>query len=463
MPTPVIMPKFEMAQESGTVLAWLKNEGDPVEKGEAILEVETDKVTMEVEAPAAGTLVGIMAGAGAVVPIGQPVAYILRAGESWAGAAPVGAAPESKPTTTSAAPPRLGRATPVAERLAASHGIDLHAVAPANRAGRVTKADVEAFLAVQRTVSSPADGKMRAVPAAKRLARELGIDLKTVAGSGPDGRIQSEDVRRAAAVVAAPAVPAEPTVVEAPQQAPPSLLAAGQPTVRRVVPLTSVRRAIAQRMVASVREAPQFTVSIDVDMGRAMQIVEDWRSAPELSDGARVTLTAFLVKACAWSLLRHPAINASLDGENLLEWAEVNIGVAVAVEDGLVVPVLRGADRMGIREVAARLADLTARARGGRLRLEDIQGGTFTISNLGMFGIDHFTAILNPPQAAILAVGRVTKRALVGEDDRVIVRPMATLTATGDHRVVDGATVAQFLRAVQRAIEHPGLLLEVGT
>jgi len=366
-------------------------------------------------------------------------------------------------TATPPVAPAPSRATPVAERLAGSHGIDLRAVSPASPGGRVTKADVEAFLVTRKSAPGALDGRIPAVPAARRLARELGIDLKTVAGSGPNGRIQSEDVRRAAAAVAPEAAAAQTVVVETPRQATRSLPWAGQPTVRRTVPLTSVRRTIAQRMAASVREAPQFTLSIDVDMGRATEIVDDWRSAPEFNDGTRVTLTAFLVKACAWALLRHPGINVSLDGETVLEWAEVNIGVAVAVDDGLVVPVIRAADRLGIRQVAARLADLTTRAREGRLRLEDIQGGTFTISNLGMFGIDHFTAILNPPQAAILAVGRVTKRALVAEDDRVIVRPLATLTATGDHRVVDGATLAQFLRTVQKAVEHPGLLLDVGT
>jgi pyruvate dehydrogenase E2 component (dihydrolipoamide acetyltransferase) len=194
-------------------------------------------------------------------------------------------------------------------------------------------------------------------------------------------------------------------------------------------------------------------------MSRALALVEDVRSRFADSDGPRVTLTAFLVKACAWALQRHPALNASLEGEHILEWAEINIGVAVAVEEGLIVPVIHGADELGLVEIATRLTDLTTRAREGRLRPEDVQGGTFTLSNLGMFGVDRFTAILNPPQAAILAVGRVAKRPLVIEDDRVVVRPMATLTLTADHRVVDGALAGGFLDELRGAIERPGVLM----
>jgi pyruvate dehydrogenase E2 component (dihydrolipoamide acetyltransferase) len=239
------------------------------------------------------------------------------------------------------------------------------------------------------------------------------------------------------------------------------------PPIRRLVPLTNIRRTIAERMLASVREAPQFTVAVEADMTRALAIVEDLKAArPGTADLPRVTLTALLIRACAWALAQHPEANSAfLDGQ-VAEWDEVNVGVATAIDAGLIVPVVRGADRLGMRAIAARLADLTARARDGQLKLEDLQGGTFTVSNLGMFGIDHFTAILNPPQAAILAVGRVAKQAVVmerqgtGDDDRVEVRPRSTLTLTADHRVLDGASAARFLGTIQRALEHPGLLLE---
>lgn len=435
MSTPVIMPKFEMAQETGTVLQWLKEEGESIEKGQAILEVETDKVTMEVEALASGVLVGVRAESGEVVPIGQPIAHIIGPGESWTGK--MEAVEEAPPA--SAGPLRV---TPVAERMAKAEGIGLAAVRGTGPGGQVTKSDVEAYLAKQRSKPAPTDEKVRAVPAARRLAREMGVELRTISGTGPDGRIQSEDVRRAAAEA-----PVPPSVSE------------GRPAIRREIPLTGMRRTIAERMTASAREAPQFTVSVDVDMSRALAIVEDLQSALEPAGGPRVTLTTFLVKACAWALLRHPAVNASIQAENIVEWAEVNVGVAVAVEEGLIVPVIHRADGLGMQAIADTLADLATRAREERLRPEDVQGGTFTLSNLGMFGVDRFTAIVNPPQAAILAVGRVTKRPWVMEDDRVEVRPMATLTLTADHRGVDGAVAGRFLTDLQVAIERPGFLL----
>ena len=227
--------------------------------------------------------------------------------------------------------------------------------------------------------------------------------------------------------------------------------------MRRTVPLTNIRRTIAERMTASVREAPQFTVEVDADMGRAMAVVHDFREG--VGQGPRVTLTALLVKACAWALAQFPAANTMFEADQLVEWEDINIGVATALEDGLIVPVVHNADRLGLKDIAARLADLTTRARENRLKLEDLQGGTFTISNLGMFGTDRFSAILNPPQAAILAVGRVAKRAVVADDDRVEVRQMAALALTADHRVLDGASAARFLALIQRALEHPGLLL----
>jgi pyruvate dehydrogenase E2 component (dihydrolipoamide acetyltransferase) len=297
------------------------------------------------------------------------------------------------------------------------------------------------------------------------LARELGVDLAQVPGTGPEGRIQSADVR---AWSASAAIPAHSTQAVQPAPAPvaPSRptesvrpAAAGSPAVRRTVPLTSMRRTIAERMAASVREAPQFTVAVDADMSRALAIVEDLK-AGAAKDQPRVTLTVLLLRACAWALARHPEANSGFVDGQIAEWDEVNVGVATAIDSGLIVPVVRNADRLGMRAIAAQLADLAARAREGRLKLDDLQGGTFTLSNLGMFGIDRFTAILNPPQAAILAVGRTSKRAVVTDDDRIEVRPLATLTLTADHRVLDGASAARFLATIQRALEHPGMLLE---
>jgi pyruvate dehydrogenase E2 component (dihydrolipoyllysine-residue acetyltransferase) len=455
MPTPVIMPKYEMTQETGKIARWLKAEGDVVEKGDPLLEIETDKTNIEVESRAGGILTGICAGPGEVVPVGQPIAYIIKSGETWSPAAVQPAAPAPAADVTSQETSLALRATPIAERMAAEHGIDLRAVVATGPGGRITREDVEAHLAAQAAPPSPpADGKIKAVPAARRLAREIGVDLTTVTGTGPEGRIQSEDVERArvgdqAAGIRdqAPAISYEPSAIS------------HMPAVRRVVPLTNIRRTIAERMTQSVREAPQFTVEVDVDMGRAMAIVQDFRDAAGTSAGAKVTVTALLVKACAWALTQFPAANSMFEADQLIEWDEVNIGVATAIETGLIVPVVHNADRLGVKEIAARMTDLTVRARENRLKLDDLQGGTFTISNLGMFGTDRFTAILNPPQAAILAVGRVAKRAMVGADDRIEVRQMASLALTADHRVLDGAAGAQFLALIQRALEHPGLLL----
>jgi pyruvate dehydrogenase E2 component (dihydrolipoamide acetyltransferase) len=476
MPVAVIMPKFEMAQETGKVASWLVAEGSAVRKGDAILEVETDKVNQEVESPADGTLLGISAQAGQVVPIGQPIAYIVKAGEAWT---PPGAGPAQPSAAAPAAPPEpTGRgdpapipaaASPLALRMAQELNIDLSRVAGTGPRGQVTREDVEAYVRVQASASG---GAVRAVPAARRVARELGVDLALVRGTGPEGRIQSEDVRAHAALVGhprpgvAPAGVASPGVTlttAAPAAVAPAGVAeaafAGQPAVRRMVPLTNIRKTIAERMLASVREAPQFTVAVEADMTRALAIVEDLK-AGAAKDGPKITLTALLIKACAWALQRHPEANAAFIDGQIAEWDEVNIGVATAIDAGLIVPVVLRAGGLGMREIAAALADLSGRAREGKLKLEELQGGTFTISNLGMFGIDQFTAILNPPQAAILAVGRVAKRAVVDENGGLVVRPALTLTLTADHRVLDGASAARFLQTIQRVLEHPGLLME---
>ncbi|MCS6847754.1 MAG: dihydrolipoamide acetyltransferase family protein [Anaerolineae bacterium] len=474
MPTPIIMPKFEMAQESGTIARWLKRAGETVTKGEAVLEVETDKITMEVESPADGVLSAILVEAGATVPIGQPIAYIAAHGE----VAPAVETPAAQDASPNAKRKVQGesRATPIAQKLAEEHGVDLGQVVGTGRDGQITRQDVEAFLA-QRERNGAGEAKPAAVPAARRLARELNVDLRRVSGSGPGGRIQSSDVERAAAAqresgmqrTDANAQPtthgsqltahsSQPTAHSSPLTAHSLQPTAHSPAVRRVLPLTGMRRTIAQRMSQSTREAPQFSLSADVNMARALAVVEDWR-ATQTEGQPKLTLTALLVKVCAWALQRNPALNAGFENEAIVEWADVNIGVAVALDEGLIVPVIHHADRLSLIEIAARLNDLTARGRAGQLQLSDVQGGTFTLSNLGMFAVDRFTAIVNPPQAAILAVGRAAKRMIVDEQDRTVVAPVATLTVSADHRIVDGAQVGRFLGDLQRGLERPGLLL----
>jgi pyruvate dehydrogenase E2 component (dihydrolipoamide acetyltransferase) len=217
-----------------------------------------------------------------------------------------------------------------------------------------------------------------------------------------------------------------------------------------------MRRIIAERLTAAARDIPQFTVGLEIEMSRAQQTIDDARA---ISAEPRVTLTALLVKACAWTLARHPAVNASFNQDSILEWAEINIGVAAAVEAGLIVPVIHQASRLSLGEIAAQLNDLGARAREGKLRPEELRGGTFTISNLGMFGVEHFTAIINPPQAAILAIGGMVKRPIVTQDDQIVIKPMSNFTLTADHRVIDGALAAQFLADLKHILEHPGALI----
>jgi pyruvate dehydrogenase E2 component (dihydrolipoamide acetyltransferase) len=437
MAVPLIMPKLEMSQETATVIEWMRHEGDSVKKGEALLTVETDKVTVEVESPASGVLAAVRAGSNQVVPVTEVIAYILEPGE----ALPPEAAMKSPPDEKMPAAGAPVAATPVAQRMAADRGIDLGKVRGSGPGGRIGRADVAAYLDKRGAELETPPGKVRAVPAARRLARELNVDLGVVSGTGPGDRIQSKDVQRAADMRSAAAQP----------------LSAG-PVIRRQIPLTGMRRTIAERMLHSVRQAPQFTVTVDVDMSQALDVVDDLRDGLERLDGPRVTLTTFLVKACSWALARHPALNATLEGDVIIEFAEVNIGVAVAVEAGLIVPVIHQADQLEIRTIAERLSELTTRAQQGRLSPDDVQGGTFTLSNLGMFGIDSFTAILNPPQAGILAVGSVSKRPVV-QEDQVVIRPMATFSLTADHRVVDGALASRFLAELRAAIERPGIML----
>ena len=513
MSTPIIMPKFEMSQETGTVARWLKQEGDAIEKGEAILEVETDKVTMEVESPARGILSAISAQPGDVVPIGQVIAQI-ESGLPTADHRPP--TTDRRPPTVSDLPSVIRRpsspsATPVAEKMAAEAGLDLMTVRGTGKNGQITREDVEKATADRRPPTtdhrSPAadDGKQQtadrrppiaevqppaAVPAARRLARELDVDLRSVRGTGPDGRIQSADVekmtadrRPSSAVDSSPssAVGGRPSAVDSspssaigssPSSAvggrlsavdsSPSSAVGGRPSavdspaIRRLIPLSGIRRTIASRMLASVHEAPQFNLSVDVNMARALAIVEDYK---QVANAPKVTLTAFLIKVCAWVLERHPAVNATYTPDGIVEYADVNVGIAVAIEDGLVVPVIHRASTLDLSAIAAQLSNVAARARAGKLTPADMQGGTFSISNLGMFAVDRFTAIVNPPQAAILAIGRTTKRFVPDANDQPTAAPMATLSVSADHRAVDGAQIGRFLGDLQQAIERPGVML----
>jgi pyruvate dehydrogenase E2 component (dihydrolipoyllysine-residue acetyltransferase) len=381
MATDVIMPALGVAQETGKVLRWLRSEGEEVAKGAPLMEIETDKVTVEVEAPATGTLAGVRVSEGSDVPVGDVVAVILAAGEEAPAEAPVAVAPDS-------APP-----------------------APAEATGREDGGGRRP----RRPLASP---KARRIAAARR------VDLAAVRGSGPRGAVLAADVEAPAAPPAAPGVGA-------------------------------LWQRMAERTTQSWQSAPHFYLSRDVDAGR----LETWRdNARRRPAYERLTHTDLLVKIAAAALVRHPRVNATWRDGEIVSNTEVNVGVAVAVEDGLIVPVIHHADKLELHEIVERRTALVESARSGSLRTDDVSGGTFTISNLGMFGVDAFAAILNAQQAAILAVGRIRDR-IAPVNGRPDVRPMCTFTLSFDHRVVDGARGAQFLETLAELVEEPAGLV----
>jgi len=398
--TEVILPRLGQGMESGTIVRWLKSEGEPVAKGEPLFELDTDKVTQEVEAEAAGVLLKIAIAEGEV-PVGQTVAFI-------------GAEGEDVPEVAAAAPTEDAKEPEAAE--------------PAQ--------EVEA----PRQEVASGDGRIKASPLARRIARERGIELSGIRGTGPDGRIVAEDVERAEA--GGPVAPAA---------APPRPVPTGE--VERI-PLSNVRKTIARRLTEAW-QIPVFQLQASADMTRVNALVARLR---ERDPDVRVTVTDVLTKVCAQALMRHREVNAEFTDDAILLHPTANVGLAVAAPQGLVVPVIRSAERLSLTEIAGVRADRVGRARENKLRAEDLEGGTFTISNLGMYAVESFTAVLNPPQAAIVAVGATEDR-VVPVGGETVVRPLVTLTATFDHRAVDGAPAAAFLQTLKESLEDPGLAL----
>ncbi len=415
--TNVIMPALEMAQETGKILRWLKLEGAPVTKGEPIMEIETDKVTVEIEAPATGTLANVTAREGDVIPVGQTIALVIAPGE--------------KSDLPGLQDLEGLKASPVARKIAAEHGVDLARVKPGG--GRVEKADVLAYVERQKdpTGFQNLSGLRPASPKARRLAQERGIDLVTLHGTGPEGAVIAVDV------------PTAPTLTL------PRSAGDGMSTVWRVM---------AERMTQSWTTVPHFYLTRDVNASGVVEMRVRISPTVEKRGGVKPTYTDLLVKIIAAALLEHPRVNASWADGTIRQNEEINVGLATAIEDGLIVPVIHRADALSIGEIAARRKDIVERAGAGKLKPADITGGTFTLTNLGMYNIDAFNAIINTPQAAILAVGRIADR-VVAVDGQPAVRPMMTLTLSSDHRVVDGARAAKFLDDVARLIEEPWGLL----
>ncbi len=436
MATEVKLPRLGQGMESGTIVKWLKGEGDPVKKREPLYELDTDKVTQEVEAEADGVLLKIVVDAGEV-EVGRTIAFIGNEGEdvpSGNGGAP--AATEDKPDEVEDA--AEAEAEPQVEGSAAEGMADER-----ERGRDAAAATAEAATAAVTEAPARPDGRVKASPLARRLAREKGIDITQLAGSGPEGRIVAEDVERTS--LAPPkAVPAPAAQVAAPT---------GEV---EEVELTSTRKTIARRLTEAW-QAPVFQLTVTVDMTRALALRE--RLVARLREGeTKPTVSDLLTKVCAAALVRHPAVNAHFAGDKILRFPYAHVGIAVAAPQGLVVPVIRDADRRAIQEIAAARADVVSRARDGKLQRADLEDGTFTISNLGMFGIEQFIAVLNPPQAAILAVGSTEEKPVV-LDGQVEVRPTMSMTITCDHRAIDGSDGAEFLRTVKELLEEPALAL----
>jgi pyruvate dehydrogenase E2 component (dihydrolipoamide acetyltransferase) len=399
----IVMPALEMAQETGKLLSWRKKEGDAIAKGEPLLDVETDKAVVEIESPADGILAGVKAHAGDVIPVGQTIAWIVNSGEK---------PPEEESTSAS------GRRMDTKP-------------APAAAAAVNTSAAVAAAPASNARIS----------PKARRLAREHGVDLSRVRGTGNEGEIQAEDIL---AFVASPdSHAAAPRASETPQA-----------EARATQTLTQVARLMAERTTQSWTTAPHFFVSREIDAGALLSAREKFGPTIEKEHGVRLSHTDLLIAAVASTLEKHPLVNASWTGDGIRLHPEINIGIAMAVEDGVVAPAISGANTKKLGELAIMRRDLTDRARGGKLRPADITGATFTISNLGMYKVDAFTAIIVAPQAAILAVGRISDR-VVPVDGKPGIRPMMTLTLSCDHRVFDGARAALFLNDLTASIVEP--------
>jgi pyruvate dehydrogenase E2 component (dihydrolipoamide acetyltransferase) len=392
------MPALGVAQQTGKLLKWLKTDGQTVTKGEPLMEIETDKATVEIEAAASGILARVSAQAGDEVPVGQTIALILTLGE----------APPAQQITPAPAPTlKLLPQTETGDK----------------GGGKI------ASIPMRTITPNPRVGRILASPKAKRIAKEQGIALSSLRGSGPEGSILAADVQRVGnGNVAQPASVAP-----------------------ELIPLTQMRRIVGQRMTQSKQSAPHFYISMDVDMSAVGKLRSQWK---ERGDGSIPSLNDFILQATARALKEFPSMNASFTEQGIEQHADINIGVAVALDEGLVVPVIRNADRLSLAELAEQSHALADKAQSKKLFPLDYEGGTFTVSNLGMLGVDNFTAIINPPQAAILAIGRVAPR-VVTDGDGIEIKSMMTATLSADHRVVDGASAARFLLNVKRALEVP--------
>ena len=418
MATKVIMPKLSPTMEEGQISRWLKKEGDKVSMGEPLAEIDTDKATMEMQALADGVLRKILINEGEAAPLGQLIAVI-------------GAADEDISSMISEAPAKSPAPAPEATPAAAA--------APAPAPAPAPQANGHA------TAAQPDSGRMIVSPLAARMAAEAGIDLRSLQGSGPGGRIIKKDIE---AAISKPKTDTFPRAVE-PLRFQPAAVAAA--SAYRDEPASEIRRVIARRLVTSIGPVPHFFLTSEIEMDRAAEMRKGINA---LDPDLKISINDIIIKVVAQALIQHPAVNASYQDKFIRHYEHADIGVAVAIEDGLITPVIRSADQKSLSQIAGEVRELAERARARKLKPEEYTGATFSISNLGMFGIDEFTAVINPPEGGILAVGAMTAKPVV-RDNEIVVRQMMRVTMSCDHRVIDGATGAKFLQTVKKILENP--------
>jgi pyruvate dehydrogenase E2 component (dihydrolipoamide acetyltransferase) len=446
------MPKLSDTMTEGTLVAWKKKKGDQVSAGEVLAEIETDKATMEWESPEDGTLTEIYVQEGGKVNVGDKIAFIGGGGEEG----PKEEAPEQKEEE---------QPKPAEQKKEESQG-ETEKPAPAQRKEKETappqQEDVGAAVSAARSEGKQQqarpkeekreEARVKASPVARRVAAELGVDLASVKGTGPDGRVTETDVRGAAKSGAAVA---DRGRAKAESKAALSIEAGESARIQ----LSGMRKIIAQRLVESLGPVPHFYLTIDVNAGPLMEAREELKSAGEGADPAKITVNDFVLRAAVQAAVKVPRVNASFDGDAIVQYADVDLGIAVAIDDGLLTPVIRAAQNKSLREIGELAKDLAHRARNKRMKPEEFQGGTFTVSNLGGMGIDSFSAVINPPQGFILAVGKITKVPVIDDCDQIVVGHRMSLTMSCDHRVIDGALGAEYLKELRHLLENPALLL----
>lgn len=465
MATKVYMEALSPTMEEGRLVTWLKNEGDEVKEGDLLAEVETDKATMELVARGSGVLRKRLIGDGDTSNVGTIIAVIAAADEDisaltgGADAAPAAApaAAEAPAQQAAAGGGDSGATAPTAAPAAEA------SPAPAEPAQPQPAAEAQPAPEAQQGAATGAEnGRVKASPLARRLAQEAGMQIGGVQGSGPGGRIVKRDVEQAVAQGGAQPQAAAPQAQQpaapAPAAPPAPLVAPSTDARYREHPLSQMRKAIARRLAQSIGPVPTFYLTVEVDMGEAMalraKINERFKD-----QGIKTSPNDMVIKAVSMALRKHPFVNAAWTGESIHLYEQVHIGVAVAIDEGLITPVIRDADRKGVSEIAAEVKELAGRAREKKLKPEEYTGSTFSISNLGMFGIEEFTAIINPPEAAILAVGAVGPKVVVDDEGNMAIRQRMRMTLSCDHRVIDGATGAQFLQTLKQYLEEPMLMV----